>query len=414
MKKALSTAGIVAAGALTVQTAQAQDKPWSVSATIRGFYDDNINTTPTGVVPGKQESYGFELRPEAAYEYNTGQFEAEINYAYSMKYYENRSNSADHRHNFGGSASYKFSPRLTVDVSEEFVIGQESEILDPTGAFTTRSAGNNIRNSASIGALYEMTRQLAVDFSYSNYFIDYAQTGTASRSALLDRMEHRVGADLRWNATETTVGLVGYSFSVRDQTSKDALSLAPLVTPNARDSRSHYVYLGAEHEFSAKLQGSVRAGLQYTEFPNLRSVAAAADDDAVNPYADANINYNFAERANVQLGVSHDRAQTDLFGIAAGSPTLDAESTRLYSNVSYGFTAKITGSLNAQLQHNSFNGGASNNTKDLTVLFGANLDYNITEYLTAQAGYAYDRLDSDTALRSFTRNRVYLGLKAAF
>ena len=414
MKKALSTAGIVAAGALTVQTAQAQDKPWSVSATIRGFYDDNINTTPTGAVPGKQESYGFELRPEAAYEYNTGQFEAEINYAYSMKYYENRSNSADHRHNFGGKASYKFSPRLTVDVSEEFVIGQESEILDPTGAFTTRSAGNNVRNSASIGALYEMTRQLAVDFSYSNYFIDYAQTGVASRSALLDRMEHRVGADLRWNATETTVGLVGYSFGVRDQTSNDSLSLAPLVTPNARDSRSHYVYLGAEHEFSAKLQGSVRAGLQYTEFPNLRTVAAAADDDTVNPYADANINYNFAERANIQLGVSHDRTQTDLFGIAAGAPTLDAESTRLYSNVSYGFTAKITGSLNAQLQHNSFNGGASNNTKDLTVLFGANLDYDITDYLTAQAGYAYDRLDSDTALRSFTRNRVYLGLKATF
>ena len=412
MKKALSTAGIVAAGALTVQTAQAQEKPWSVSATIRGFYDDNINTTPSGLVPGKQESYGFELRPEASYTYSTGQFEAEVSYLYSMKYYENRSNSADHRHNFGATASYRFSPRLVIDVSEEFVIGQESEILDPATGFTTRSTGNNIRNSASIGALYEMTRQLAVDFNYSNYFIDYAQTGLSSRSALLDRMEHRVGADLRWAATETTVGLIGYSFGVRDQTANDLL--VPGVTPDARDSRSHYVYLGAEHDFTSQLQASVRAGVQYTEFPNLRSVAAAADDDTVNPYVDANVTYKFAERASAQLGVSHERAQTDLFGLAGGAPTLDSESTRVYSTISYGFTAKITGALNAQLQHNSFNGGASNNSKDVSFLFGANLDYDITEYLTAQAGYAFDRLDSDTALRSFTRNRVYLGLKATF
>jgi len=409
MKKALSTAGIVAVGALTVQTAQAQEKPWSVSATVRGFYDDNINATPGTI---KQESYGFELRPEASYVYNTGQFEAEVSYAYSMKYYENRSNSADHRHNFGGTASYRFSPRLTVDVSEEFVIGQEAEILDPTGAFTTRSTGNNIRNSASISALYEMTRQLGVDVSYSNYFTEYDQTGVASRSALLDRIEHRIGADLRWVATETTVGLVGYSFGVRDQTSNDLLAVG--VTPDARDSRSHYVYLGAEHQFSSQLQASVRAGVQYTEYPNIRSVAAAADDDTVNPYVDANVTYSFAERASAQLGVSHDRSQTDLFGLALGAPTLDAESTRVYGAVNYGFTAKITGSVNAQLQHNSFNGGAANNSKDVSVLFGANLDYDITEYLTAQAGYAYDRLDSDAVLRSFTRNRVYLGLKASF
>jgi len=129
---------------------------------------------------------------------------------------------------------------------------------------------------------------------------------------------------------------------------------------------------------------------------------------------DANVTYSFAERASAQLGVSHDRSQTDLFGLALGAPTLDAESTRVYGAVNYGFTAKITGSVNAQLQHNSFNGGAANNSKDVSVLFGANLDYDITEYLTAQAGYAYDRLDSDTVLRSFTRNRVYLGLKASF
>src|SRR5262249_45623385 len=52
MKKIVASVGLVALGASGVQTAFAQDfsadnsKPWSISATLRGFYDDNVNTWP--------------------------------------------------------------------------------------------------------------------------------------------------------------------------------------------------------------------------------------------------------------------------------------------------------------------------------------------------------------------------------
>ena len=51
MKKIVASVGLVALGASALQTASAQalvgpdaSKPWSVSATIRGFYDDNPGT----------------------------------------------------------------------------------------------------------------------------------------------------------------------------------------------------------------------------------------------------------------------------------------------------------------------------------------------------------------------------------
>ncbi len=414
MKKALSTVGIVAAGAMSIQTAQAQEKPWNISATVRGFYDDNINTTPGTVTLPKQSSYGFELKPEASYIYNTGQLEAEISYAYSMKYYENRSNSADHRHQFGGDVTYQLNPRARISFSEEFVIGQESEVLDPSGVFTTRTAGNNVRNSASISALYEMTRRLATEVSYSNYMIDYEPDGPVSRSALLDRMEHRLGVDLRWEALETTIAVLGYNFSVRDQTSDDPLSVAPLVTPDARDSRAHYVYLGADHEFSPNLRASARVGVQYTEYPNLRGQVGAVDDDTLSPYADANVTYSFSENGSVQVGVSHDRVQSDLFALAAGAPTLDAQRTRLYGAISYAITPRLKANVNGELHNSNYQLGAADSTNDLAFISAVNLEYEICQNFAALAGYAYDRLDSDTANRSFTRNRVFLGFKASF
>jgi hypothetical protein len=51
---------------------------------------------------------------------------------------------------------------------------------------------------------------------------------------------------------------------------------------------------------------------------------------------------------------------------------------------------------------------------------GVNLDYLISQHLSAEVGYAFDLLSSDVDdyfaddVRGFSRNRVYLGLRARF
>ena len=52
MKKIVASVGLVAVGASGLQAellpglTTESGKPWTVSATLRGFYDDNINTYP--------------------------------------------------------------------------------------------------------------------------------------------------------------------------------------------------------------------------------------------------------------------------------------------------------------------------------------------------------------------------------
>ena len=61
----------------------------------------------------------------------------------------------------------------------------------------------------------------------------------------------------------------------------------------------------------------------------------------------------------------------------------------------------------------SFAGGADDMSENF-LLAGLNLSYEINKFLSADAGYNIDRLDSDLDGRSFTRNRVYMGIRATY
>lgn len=72
MKHILTSAGLLALGAVSLQAVNTGDmsrvqagKPWSVSASLRGFYDDNYTTSPERDSLGRtpQESFGVEVRP---------------------------------------------------------------------------------------------------------------------------------------------------------------------------------------------------------------------------------------------------------------------------------------------------------------------------------------------------------------
>ena len=75
MKKIVASVGLFAVGASGVQAASLTAltvegaKPWSISATLRGFYDDNVNTAPNSV--SRTESFGFEASPSIGLNWST-------------------------------------------------------------------------------------------------------------------------------------------------------------------------------------------------------------------------------------------------------------------------------------------------------------------------------------------------------
>jgi hypothetical protein len=68
----------------------------------------------------------------------------------------------------------------------------------------------------------------------------------------------------------------------------------------------------------------------------------------------------------------------------------------------------------AQYQRSEFVGGDADGDLENFFLAGINLQYEITQNWSAEAGYNYDRLDADDAGRNFTRNRIYAGVRLQY
>ena len=140
---------------------------------------------------------------------------------------------------------------------------------------------------------------------------------------------------------------------------------------------------------------------------------AGSDDSQASPYVDANVSYSYAQGSSVALGVRHERNQTDLAQVG-GALVLDQETTSIYASVSHQLTAKLTANLIGMYANSSFGDSLAGSPTDEFFSLGANLNYQINQYLAAETGYNFDDLSSDLGNRSYDRNRVYIGLKANY
>ncbi|MCX7871923.1 MAG: hypothetical protein N2487_01405, partial [Verrucomicrobiae bacterium] len=370
---------------------QPADKPWNISATVRGFYDDNYLTRYSKSM-GKRDSYGFEVSPEAKVAIRQEMTTLEASYRYGMRYYEDRSeNTADHSHEFNVALGHTFSDRCKLSFEDSFVVAQEPQVMEPLGGVTVplRTEGNNMRNRAAADLSYKVTDIIAIEPGYSFTFYDYEQKGTDSRSALLDRYEHLAYLNFRWiNMLENTDGLIGYQFGAIDHNSKDLVTLPGgiwLVSPDLRDNYSHYAYVGAEHRFTDLIRARVLVGAEYTKYRKagniLRPILGDVDTDDVNPFVDASFIYG-GQYGEFQLGVRHARSQTDLV-------VFDAEATSVYGMFKKDIIGGLKGSIMGSHQFSAFKDptGALNNQNEGFTMLGANLTYEFNKFVAAEVGY---------------------------
>jgi len=419
MKKIIASASLAALGAASLQAAyapglspQEKSKAWTLSGTVRGFYDDNPTSS---FKTQKQESWGLELSPSLAVNLALDQTLIGFNYTYDMRYYEARKqNDADHSHRVSLKINHEITERYKVEAADTLNYAQEPE-LQGIVSNPLRTQQNYLHNMGRIAFTAELTPILGVVAEYQNDYWDYDQTGDGSLSALLDRVEHLGSISARWQARPNTVGLLTYSYGLIDHTSNESLLLnGGPPTADTRDSTSHYVSVGAEQIFTSQLRGKAKVGAQFTDYPN---ALPAQDDGAVSPFAEASASWTYNPGSYLEVGVKHQRNQTDVGTInqAAGQlPVQDQESTGVYGVVNHRIAPNFTGSLLGQIQHSSFRGGGLDGKIDILGAVGVNFAYQVNAFVTAEAGYNYDRLDSDLAGRSFTRNRIYFGVRATY
>jgi hypothetical protein len=432
MKKIIASVGLVALGASGVQaaldpgTTTDTAKPWNVSATLRGFYDDNVSGLGNNatLAPGTQRgSAGFEVSPSILVSWPLEQTTITLGYVYSLKYYDVRppgnADNLDQSHDFNASVSHYFSERYQINVRDSFVIGQEPDLLRAGNTYTTfqRIPGNNLRNYGAINFEAQITPKLGVEAGYANTFYSYADdqvtvtpSFTPSLSGLLDDIDQAIHLDGRWQLQPQTIGVLGYQFRAVNYTAGQRIGgtlLAPIMS-DIRDSTMHYGYVGLDHNFQPDLTGSIRAGGRYNIYPN------EPGQDDLSPYGLASLRYTYRPESYLEAGFSYDYSSTDSFSEQLNSVTLNGQSASLFATLHHRITPKLFGSIIGQFQDTSYHGGSYDGQSTVYYLLGLNLEYRFTHNFSAQVGYNYDNVYSDMPGRTYDRNRVYVGVTANY
>jgi hypothetical protein len=392
---------------------------WSVSGTLRGFYDDNYETASSG---SKIGSYGFEVSPQIALNVPLQQTELGMRYIYGLYYYQTREqlgqNPIDQTHQLDLWVDHAFTEHWQARVQDSFVIGQEPELLDPNTSVTRRVNGNNVRNSGTVTLHTDWTRLFSTELGYQNSFYDYEDSGgnsvDPSVAGLLNRIEQSVWLNLQWQVRPETTVLVGGNFGLVNYTADEQIAFVPMLGKfyysQDRDNRSYIGYVGFQHAFLPNLSVNAQGGVQYTETYN-----DPLSSPSLAPYATMSAVYTYASGSYAQVGFTESQNATDVIApTPSGRITQYQQSSTVYASINQKLTPKLMGTAIGRWQHSVFNEGIYNNMAEDYYSLGLNLSYSFTPHFSGEAGYNFDDVHSQAAGNSYTRNRVYLGITAAY
>lgn len=453
MNRIVASVSLVALGAASVHaqsaTTQGQQlqgqnttmspppaKWWSVSATVRGFYDDNADTAPNG--SPKINTWGYELSPSVGVSGGNQQTTYSANYVYDYIYYlrpivspigangvAGPTTKSDQDHNFTGAIDHAFSERYAIHVSDSFVIGQQPDVLRAGNGVTffQRIPGDNIVNSGTITFDGTLTKLLGFELGYNNALYDY---NADELSGPLNRIEQYAHADLRMQLANETVGVVGYQFGDIVYTGSGAFANPfgvdsttvgfALPSINIRDTISHTGYVGADHTFLPNLVGSVRAGASYYDYYH----DSGASD--FGPYAQLSLTYLYAPESSFGVGFQEGRQASSLTGVENGNSFVhDTETSVIYGSIVHRIMPKLFATLKGTFQNSTYHGGGPGIDGESDRFYEADVDlaYKFSPNFSVHGGYSYNNLDSSLStavvgLRNYDRNRFYIGATASY
>jgi hypothetical protein len=434
MKKIFVSVGLAAAGAAVMSSARAQSmeaeaspKLWNVSASLRGFYDDNYSVTPA-----QKGSFGVEFSPSVSANVAFGQTDIGIRYTFGMYYYLQRDqdgiNPFDLTHTGDLWVDHAFNERWKLNLTDSAAVGQDPQLVQ--GGAVVRVNGNNLGNRFSAKLNTDWTRDFSTSLHYGNNIYVYSDNSVTnnpsnpSEAALLNRIEQNAGLDLQWHFTPDTIGFVGYNYSwVRYDGNGQIAAPFILINPpspprtiyynsSARDFDAHYGYVGLTEQLTPNLSCSLRGGASLVDSFN----DPVSPNTSVAPYADVSVTYTYRPGSYLQGGYTQNINSTDVSTPNAVTHHLTQyqETSTFYMDINHQFNSKLSGSLLGQYSYSSYKDGGYSGNGDDDFSASVSLNYQVNRHLSAEAGYNFDDLLSAINNRGYTRNRVYLGLSANY
>ena len=425
---ALGTSALHAVESSALNSMQAT-KPWSVAASLRGFYDSNIDTVENG-----QSSWGYEIAPELHFGLAGEQTSFSLGYLLSAKYYEQQPLNETGKWTVTQTAniglSHTFNQRLTMNVTDAFVVGQEPDQLRAANLPLSTAqvvSGDNIVNYGDIGFNYMVTELLSLKVGYNNAYYNYKDNtplyvggvfASASTAGVLNRVDNRLVLDSEWKLNPQTVGILGYTYGQSVYTADQQILTTfnngvfdPIYSDN-KNRRSHTFYGGVQQAFAPNLSGLLKGGATYADY--------YGDPTAENnwtPYVMADLKYQFQTTTTFDIGFLYSLSAANYAGQQFSTGYVrDQDSTLFYGSLTHEIVAHLVSTFKGTVQNATYNGGGAtvNGKGYLFYELGFDLGYEFTKNISAHVGYNYDNNNSDIPGQSYDRNRAYVGVTGTY
>lgn len=363
------------------------EKPFTVTAGLRGEYDDNIFTSNNN----RQSSWKTIVDPSIIFEYPMEQTLLSARYTFNATYFSDRpGDDFDLSHDFVARAAHSFSPKFDVDLRNRFNYSQESAI--GAGAVVQRRLGDRYQNEAAATATYRWTDRFATVTSYQNNLVEYESNNVGFVN---NYMEHVVSQELRYEVLPTTTAVGAFTFNLVDYESIP------------RDQEAYIFTVGADHYINPVWLISGRVGAEYRTYDN--PIFA----DQVNPYASLETIWNYAPKSNVRVGYQHTTALTDFAAFSSISTDQISASITHYVTPKFfvgGSMIYVIGRYDGNESFFANQGDASEDTAYAMI----NAGYEFSRYLSFVAGYRFTMVSSDFVGRDYERNQVWFGIRGTY
>ncbi len=360
-------------------------------------YDDNV-------LPGsatKESSFGISPYISAGLLSITPQTKIDMLVRLGMVYYLDAPDSMDDL-----NSSSRASLNITHNVNERVRVESRNFIsyeLEPNYAYgyaSSRQGREHLYAQSDNSVGYRWSERLGTKTGLLLSQMQYQDVANQ------DRATWELYNQFRYVLSPKSIATFDYRYGV---TTADG---------NASDSTNQFLLLGVEHRFSPNSIATAKVGAQ------LRDVDQG--DDGTSPYFEGSVltqvNEQIRIRANIRYGIeSYDTVQS--FSSAPGGLVEYDEKNTLRFGLSGDYAINPLLSffggvdyITTQFESGRVvSNGAAFATSDENFFTGyVGVSYKIKKGLTGTATYTYSDSDSDIAGRSYERNRISLGLNAAF
>ncbi len=367
--------------------------PFHVSVSVRGGYDDNVNTSKID----RQESWFTNAGIALTYDFGSPRTQLSLQTGAGATYYwdQGRGVSAsnqDYDVNAYLSLSllHKASPRLSLAATVYASYQTEPDFTLALGL--TRRSGNYFYTQDKFTVSYLWTPRFSTATSYTFGAIHYDDSGVGFFE---DRFENTFGNEFKFLIWPTTSLVAEYRFQLVNY-DHDIM----------RDSTTHFALGGVDHNFSPRFNASFRAGAEFRSYEQ-------GQDDRSSPYFEGTLNYALGKDTSVSWTTRYAIEEPDV--LLNPSRTTFRTGVRLKHN----FTPRITGSLGAYYVHDDYDSMINNSVVSSAFTEEAfdialSVRYAVTRYFGIEAGYNHTEVWSDIDLRGYSRNRYWAGLNVIF